>query len=55
MPNDQYFSIEIKFILGFKRNIRALSKKYRHIRSDKTLKQLPFHSILITLITGETP
>jgi len=34
MPNDQEFSIEIKFTLEFKRNIRALSKKYRHIRSD---------------------
>ncbi|MCK5198579.1 MAG: hypothetical protein KAR21_09525 [Spirochaetales bacterium] len=34
MPNDQAFPIEIKFALEFKRNLRALSRKYRHIRSD---------------------
>ncbi len=34
MPNDQVFPIEINFTLEFKRNIRALSRKYRHIRSD---------------------
>ena len=34
MPNDQVFPIEINFTLEFKRNLRALSRKYRHIRSD---------------------
>ncbi len=34
MQNDQVSSVEIKFTLEFKRNLRALSRKYRHIRSD---------------------
>lgn len=42
MPNDQVFSIEIKFTLEFKRNLRVLSRKYRHIRSDVQ----PEHSLI---------
>ena len=34
MSNDHVFPVEIKFTLEFKRNLRALSRKYRHIRSD---------------------
>ncbi len=35
MPNDQPSTpVTVKFTAEFKRNLRALSKKYRHIRLD---------------------
>ena len=33
MPNDNSF-VEVKYTPEFKRNLRLLAKKYRHIRSD---------------------
>ncbi len=34
MPNESGKTIRIEFTPTFKRNLRALAKKYRHIRSD---------------------
>ncbi|MBK8987256.1 MAG: type II toxin-antitoxin system RelE/ParE family toxin [Chloroflexi bacterium] len=34
MPNETKDQFEIRFTPEFKRNLRALAKKYRHIRSD---------------------
>lgn len=34
MPNEKPSSIRLRFTPEFKRNLRALSKKYHHIRSD---------------------
>jgi len=34
MPSDPDTPIRIKFTPTFKRNLRTLAKKYRHIRSD---------------------
>ncbi len=34
MPNESGRTIRIEFTPTFKRNLRALAKKYRHIRSD---------------------
>lgn len=34
MPNEHAPSIKVAFTPEFKRNLRALAKKYRHIRSD---------------------
>ena len=34
MPNKKSAQIKIAFTPEFKRNLRSLSKKYRHIRSD---------------------
>ena len=34
MLNEEESSVEIRFSLEFKRNLRTLSRKYRHIRSD---------------------
>ena len=34
MPNEKVSSVRVRFTPEFKRNLRALSKKYRHIRSD---------------------
>jgi len=34
MPNETSVSVAVRFTPEFKRNLRALSKKYRHIRSD---------------------
>ena len=34
MPNEKASSVRVKFTPEFKRNLRVLSKKYRHIRSD---------------------
>lgn len=34
MPNDQRSRIQIEFTPELKRNLRALAKKYRHVRSD---------------------
>ena len=34
MPNEGPTQVEVSFTREFKRNLRALAKKYRHIRSD---------------------
>jgi len=34
MPNEEVPVVRVRFTPEFKRNLRALSKKYRHIRSD---------------------
>ena len=34
MPNESSEPVQVEFTPEFKRNLRALSKKYRHIRSD---------------------
>lgn len=34
MPNEQRPKVQIEFTPEVKRNLRALAKKYRHIRSD---------------------
>ena len=34
MPNEDEPPVKLRFSLEFKRNLRTLSKKYRHIRSD---------------------
>lgn len=45
-PTQSNSPVEIKFTPEFKRNLRALAKKYRHIRSD-------VHPILEQLQTGK--
>jgi mRNA-degrading endonuclease RelE of RelBE toxin-antitoxin system len=42
MPNETTEPIRVRFTSEFKRNLRALAKKYRHIRSDvePTLEQI---------------
>lgn len=34
MPNESTESVQVEYTPEFKRNLRALAKKYRHIRSD---------------------
>ena len=34
MPDETIPGVEVRFTPEFKRNLRSLSKKYRHIRSD---------------------
>ncbi len=34
MPNETSASVSVRFTPEFKRNLRALSRKYRHLRSD---------------------
>ncbi len=34
MPNESTSEIQIAFTPEFKRNVRRLSRKYRHIKSD---------------------
>ena len=34
MPNEPAEPVQVEFTQEFKRNLRALAKKYRHIRSD---------------------
>jgi len=34
MPNENAPAVEVAFTPEFKRNLRTLAKKYRHIRSD---------------------
>lgn len=34
MPNETSGSVSVRFTPEFKRNLRALSRKYRHLRSD---------------------
>jgi mRNA-degrading endonuclease RelE of RelBE toxin-antitoxin system len=42
MPNETAKAIQVRFTPEFKRNLRALAKKYRHIRSDiqPTIEQI---------------
>ena len=46
MPNEQRSKVQIEFTPEVKRNLRALAKKYRHIRSD-------IEPVLDRLETGE--
>ena len=48
MLNDSPKKIQIEFTVEFKRNIRQLSKKYRHIKSD-------IQPIIESLESGDTP
>lgn len=34
MPSEPVESVQVEYTQEFKRNLRALAKKYRHIRSD---------------------
>ena len=34
MPSEPVEPAQVEFVLEFKRNLRALAKKYRHIHSD---------------------
>ncbi len=42
MPNESTEPVQVRFTSEFKRNLRALAKKYRHIRSDvqTTIEQI---------------
>lgn len=53
MPNDTAHVL-IEYTPEFKRNVRALAKKYRHIRSDvdPVLNQLAVGEILGDQVTG---
>ena len=42
MSNETAKAIQIRFTPEFKRNVRALATKYRHIRSDITSRLLIF-------------
>ena len=48
MPNRVLQTVEVEFTAEFKRNIRQLSKKYRHIKSD-------VQPVINELESGETP
>jgi mRNA-degrading endonuclease RelE of RelBE toxin-antitoxin system len=48
MPNSPSLKIQVEYTSEFKRNIRQLSKKYRHIKSD-------VQPIINALESGETP
>lgn len=34
MPNEPAGQVQVEYTPEFKRNLRALAKKYRHVRSD---------------------
>jgi mRNA-degrading endonuclease RelE of RelBE toxin-antitoxin system len=55
MPNEPAL-IPVEFTQEFKRNLRALSKKYRHIRSDvqPIIEQLEAGEFVGDRITGTT-
>lgn len=55
MPNEPH-SVSVEFTQEFKRNLRALSKKYRHIRSDvqPIIEQLEAGEFAGDRITGTT-
>jgi mRNA-degrading endonuclease RelE of RelBE toxin-antitoxin system len=55
MPNESP-RVSVEFTQEFKRNIRALSKKYRHIRSDvqSIIEQLAAGEFVGDRITGTT-
>jgi len=48
MPNNHGESIQVEYTPEFKRNLRALSKKYRRIRSDiqPIIERLQRHDII---------
>ena len=48
MPNEPTTPVDVNFTPEFKRNIRQLSKKYRHIKSD-------IQPVIQQLEIGETP
>ena len=48
MPNRVSQTVEVEFTSEFKRNIRQLSKKYRHIKSD-------VQPVINEMVSGETP
>ena len=48
MPNESTSEIQIAFTPEFKRNVRRLSRKYRHIKSD-------VQPVIGQLEHGETP
>jgi hypothetical protein len=48
MPDEAARPIRVEFTLEFKRNVRQLSKKYRHFQSD-----VP--PIISQLEAGQTP
>jgi mRNA-degrading endonuclease RelE of RelBE toxin-antitoxin system len=48
MPSDPDGEVHIEFTPEFKRNLRALAKKYRHIRSD-------VQPVIDALTSGEVP
>ena len=53
MPSDES-PVQLRFTPEFKRNVRALSKKYRHIRSDvkPIIEQLQAGEFVGDRITG---
>ena len=48
MPNERAGDVRVQFTHEFKRNLRALARRYRHIRSD-------VQPIIERLQAGETP
>jgi len=48
MPNNSEEPVQVSFTSEFKRNIRQLSKKYRHIKSD-------IQPVIEQLKSGQTP
>lgn len=53
MPSDP-IQVQVEFTPEFKRNLRALSRKYRHIRSDvqPTIEELQAGKIIGDHVTG---
>jgi mRNA-degrading endonuclease RelE of RelBE toxin-antitoxin system len=53
MPNEPP-QVRVEFTLEFKRNLRALSKKYRHVRSDvqPVIEQLQAGNLVGNRIPG---
>jgi mRNA-degrading endonuclease RelE of RelBE toxin-antitoxin system len=52
MPSEASALVTVRFTPEFKRDLRALSKKYRHIRSDYRIiyyLRTPSEAILVTL------
>ena len=54
MPNEAGKTIRIEFTPTFKRNLKALAKKYRHIRSDvqPIIEQLQSGAVLGDQVPG---
>src|SRR4051812_47173090 len=48
MPNDPAIPVQITFTPEFKRNLRQLAKKYRHIKSD-------LQPVIDQLVSGSKP
>ncbi len=55
MPNDSLQSINVEYTSEFKRNLRVLAKKYRHIRSDvqPVIDRLDAGEIIGDKVTGK--